>query len=709
MRPPPRRREAERASGGWVTILLWLTTGLSVLAIAVVGALVFASPSALIRDQIVGQIRKETGRDVTVGATSLSLFPRAAVKIEQVTLAQPPDMGGGPTVRIGAIEVDLALWPLLRQQVSIERLVVREPIIELRVDKNGRRSWDFAQANAAPQRVRIAQAGAPVSDAQRGPMVPAGGASDLADKLALGEMRIEGGTVRYFDERTGATEEATHLDAALSMPHLAGPLEAKGSLDWKAEKIAFDARVGSPRALLADQSSKLALWLGARPSEIKFDGTVTATGADGSLSVRSPSLKDLAGWLGTELPPAPGFGPLSLTARLLTAPGAVTFSDTTATFGGATAKGSVSIRSGESRPRILADLEISELDLNKYALPVASARRASAGSRPDTGSGGARSIEDLIQRGETSESPGRFSPQVKGFTVRDGWNETPFDLSGLGLADIEAKLGLGRLIHHDITTGRASLTVKVSDRVLRADFDRIELYEGAGRGVFTLDAARPAAAVTSQFAFDGVSALPLLKAAAGLDWIAGKGRLSVAVSGQGQSERQIIETLSGKADFVFVDGAIVGLNIAQAIRGLQQGRFSGFERTSSEKTDFSELVAAFTIQNGVAQVRDMRLLSPLLRVTGTGTATLPKRQIDLTLKPKLVASLSGQGGALDLSGIEVPVKLSGPWDNPKVSADLDAVLKNPDQVVDTIKEIGKQFKGKNVEDVLKGLFGNKPR
>jgi AsmA protein len=709
LRAPPRRRKPERTGGGWVPILLWLTTGLSVLAIAVVGALVFASPSALIRDQIVGQIRQGTGRDVTVGATSLSLFPRAAVKIEQVTLAQPPDMGGGPTARIGAIEVELALWPLLRQQVSIERLVVREPVIELRVDKSGRRSWDFAQADGRPARVRVAQAGAPVSDARRGPMAPPSGASGLADRLALGEMRIEGGTVRYFDERTGATEEATRLDAALAMPELAGPLEAKGSLEWKAEKVSFDARVGSARALLADQSTKLALWLGARPSEIKFDGTVTATGADGSLSVRSPSLKDLAQWLGTELPPAPGFGPVSLTARVLSVPGAVTLNDTTATFGGATAKGSVSIRSGESRPRIVADLEISELDLNKYALPVASTRRASAGPRPDAGSGGARSIEDLIQRSETSESPGRFSPQVKGFTVRDGWNETAFDLSGLGLADIEAKLALGRLIHHDITTGRAALTVKVNDRVLRADFDRIELYEGAGRGVFTLDAARPAAAVTSQFAFEGVSALPLLKAAAGLDWIAGKGRLTVAVTGQGQSERQIIETLSGKADFVFVDGAIVGVNIAQAIRGLQQGRFSGFERTTSQKTDFSELVAAFTIQNGVAQVRDMRLLSPLLRVTGTGTATLPKRQIDLTLKPKLVASLSGQGGTLDLSGIEVPVKLSGPWDNPKVSADLDAVLKNPDQVVDTIKEIGKQFKGKDVEDVLKGLFGNKPR
>jgi AsmA protein len=52
-------------------------------------------------------------------------------------------------------------------------------------------------------------------------------------------------------------------------------------------------------------------------------------------------------------------------------------------------------------------------------------------------------------------------------------------------------------------------------------------------------------------------------------------------------------------------------------------------------------------------------------------------------------------------GIEVPVKLAGSWDRPSIAPDLDSVLKNPDQAVDTIKKLGEQFKKSNPEAVNK--------
>jgi AsmA protein len=98
------------------------------------------------------------------------------------------------------------------------------------------------------------------------------------------------------------------------------------------------------------------------------------------------------------------------------------------------------------------------------------------------------------------------------------------------------------------------------------------------------------------------------------------------------------------------------------------------------------------------------MLSPLMRMNATGTIDVGRRQLDATLKPRLVGSLSGQGGAADLTGLELPIRLSGPWSEPQLSADIDAVLKDPDKAVETLKELGKQLDDSGLGDVLRKLF-----
>ena len=54
--------------------------------------------------------------------------------------------------------------------------------------------------------------------------------------------------------------------------------------------------------------------------------------------------------------------------------------------------------------------------------------------------------------------------------------------------------------------------------------------------------------------------------------------------------------------------------------------------------------------------------------------------------------LSGQSGAAgDLTGLELPIKIKGPWERPQVGPDVDGLLKNPGQAVNTIREIGRQL------------------
>src|SRR5690606_20569344 len=126
----------------------------------------------------------------------------------------------------------------------------------------------------------------------------------------------------------------------------------------------------------------------------------------------------------------------------------------------------------------------------------------------------------------------------------------------------------------------------------------------------------------------------------------------------------------------------------------------------TEKTDFSDFSATFTITKGVAESSDMRMASPLMRLTGAGRIMLPPRQMDLTVRPKLVADLTGQGGHTALDGIEIPVRIHGPFANPSYTPDLGEVLKDPGKAAETVKKIGQHFKGKNAQEIIDGFVGN---
>ena len=192
----------------------------------------------------------------------------------------------------------------------------------------------------------------------------------------------------------------------------------------------------------------------------------------------------------------------------------------------------------------------------------------------------------------------------------------------------------------------------------------------------------------------GVSGLPVLKDAAGFDWVDGKARIQLALAGTGATERAVMESLNGKADFVFADGAIIGYNVPQMIRGLSQGKIGGFGRNLAEKTEFSEAGASFVITKGVAETKDLRALSSIVRVSGAGTVNLGQRQIDMIVRPKLGGASPAQPGGIasgDLSGLELPIKIKGSWERPQVAPDVDGLLKNPTQAVDTIREIGRQL------------------
>src|SRR5258706_2572341 len=220
MRTPPSPsgcREPARnqySGSGWGAVLFWILVGTAAVAASAATFLLVSAPIDLVRERIAEQVKARTGRELTVaGATSFSLLPTFSVSVGGVSLSPPPGMSGAPVFRVDSVEARVPLLPLLMRDVQLERIVLKGPEIELRVDAQGRRSWDFKQAEERPSSARPGEA--KVADPAR---------QTALDRLSRAELRIEGGQLRYIDERKNTQEQVSDIDLRIALERADAPL-----------------------------------------------------------------------------------------------------------------------------------------------------------------------------------------------------------------------------------------------------------------------------------------------------------------------------------------------------------------------------------------------------------------------------------------------------------------------------------------------------
>ena len=294
--------------------------------------------------------------------------------------------------------------------------------------------------------------------------------------------------------------------------------------------------------------------------------------------------------------------------------------------------------------------------------------------------------------------------------------DTPVDLSALKGINAKGKLQVGALEVRGLKLADVSAQLNAANGRVTLAPHAAKLYEGSMSGELTVDANKNHVALKEQL--QGVSVGPILRDFAQQDRLEGKGNVSLDVTTAGASVNAMKRALNGSAKVDLRDGAIKGINVGEIIRkgrsllggGSQsagQGESAG---DKTQKTDFSELTASFTIKNGVAHNEDLDAKSPLLRLGGAGDINIPAESLNYLAKASIVASGQGQGGKErdQLAGLTVPVKLSGTFDNLKYEVDYRSMAgaAAKSQAGEKIKEqVEERLKDEKIKDRLKGLLG----
>lgn len=728
--------KTDRYEGGRTmkSLLKWLGIALGVVVLVFAGLLIYLAfffDANAYKGTITQYMAQHYERTLDIdGDLSLSIFPRIAISIPHTTLSEPRSQTVAAEVK--GVKVALELFPLLRKQIRVGEVTLdglRTAYVRdqaghsnfddlLKSESAAQDQQDPAAKGAAPSfdvgGVRITDSAVSYRDLKSGQDIAISKLElrigRLADKTLVPldlSVRLDGkqpavaGTLSasgkvLFDlgaSRYGAESLVAKFDGQFEAQALAASVDLP-KLDWTPEKfeaptakltvkrggaqaieasLVLDGATGSPKAVNAKQVALEArIAGGGRTIQANLKSPLAA-----NLDALAVTLAAIDGWVQIDDP--------SLPAKKIDMPFKASLAadvkaekidgklDTKFDESTINAKFDVA---GFAQPMIGFDLGIDRINLDRY---LKSAAPAASGTAPA--------------------------------------KEEPFDLSALKSLGLDGAARVGELQVHGIKASKVALKLAAKHGDVRLAPLTAQLYGGSVEASARVDAS------THRFAFapklNNVQIGPLLKDAAQIDKLEGRGNVVLDVTALGNTVTALKRSLGGKASVKLADGAIVGFDYAKRLSDWKTklsaagsgARNEAANSAATEKTVFSELSASFAIANGVATNNDLLVKAPLVRLGGAGSIDIGHDSLDYTVKASVVSTLTGQGGK-DLGqtkDVTIPVRVHGPYDKIGYEIQWGAVSSSlikgaVSEKVDAKKQEIKEKARDQLQDKLKGLL-----
>ena len=562
---------------------------LAALVVAVV-AIVMSIDFNAHRDTVAAQIEAATGRQMRIaGDLDLTLGFRPCLAAEGVTFANARWGSRPEMVRVGRLEAEVLLWPLLFGEVQVNRLILRDADILLETNAEGAGNWVFAGAEERAE----------ASDET--PVVP-----------DLHEFSIRDSVLVH---RAGQVTHRLEIKRLTGLPDLArGRLDASfiGTFD----DVAFNltGETGLLRRLAArDEPFPIDVKVAVADLEVALAGTIAeplvGKGLDLAVKATAPGSAGLSTLVGEALPET---GPISISLKLGDADGRYRLEQIALAFGESDVAGALTLTPEGPRPRVAGRLTSDRIDLRK----LVPAGGPGPESRPDDG---------------------RL------------FSDARLDLAPLGLVDLDLAIAIGNLETGTLSLAEVQASLKLEAGTLTLKPASARLAGGDLTFTTTLDSAAKPARLALESRLQGGDLGDLVRTLADSDLITGKLDLNVAASGRGGSVRTLMAGLDGQASLVVTEGVIANKYADFLAADLLRAVAAGAQDRAETKVNCA--VADFPIERGLATAKVLLIDTERITVTGEGTVNLATETLDLKLKPKPKdASLLSLATPVNVSG-----------------------------------------------------------
>lgn len=626
------------------------------------------------KPEIEKQVASATGRPFSVtGDLKLSLFPWAGVAFSGLHLGSPPGYSEKDFVFVKSFDARMKLLPLIRRDIQVQRFVIDGPRIVLEKDKTGRGNWEgFGKpTEKAPPAVK----------AQPQAKEPSEGVS--LKGLVVGEFAVRNGSLLYIDHASGSRQEVSDLSLELKDVSLDRPIRILLSAAMNKLPVSVEGSIGPvgqepgkgqiPLDVSVKAMKELAVTLKGHLQDVAADLQF-----DLALAVDPFSPRKLFASMGAPFPVATAdqtaLSRVSLRSKMRGSAqrvglyeGALELDESKLGFS-ATAK-------DFSKPDLAFDLSLDKINLDRY-LPPPSEEQEPASSR--------------VAQAEPKKT----------------------DYTALRTMALDGKVRIGSLTAMGMAIQDIDLKVSGRNGVLQLDPLLAKLYRGTLAAKASVDVRQDVPRSTMELQTKAIQAGPLLQDLMKKDFIEGAADVQAAMSMAGDQPEAIKKTLNGKGQFVFKDGAVKGIDLAGMIRNVTSAFRPGQAGAEKPRTDFTELLAPFSITNGLVTTDGTSLASPLIRVLATGKANLVDETLDFRVEPRVVGTLKGQDDTKERSGLMVPVLVKGTFNAPSFQPDLKGILEQQlkDKGIPSPKDLLKPQEGETrpTQERLKGIIKGLP-
>ncbi|MHA7851233.1 AsmA family protein [Roseovarius sp.] len=600
----------------WVLRLVGLVI---VLVVVAVGSLLLL-PGDRIAKIAAEQISAATGRDVIFsGRTTISFYPVLGVSTGEVLVANAGWSDAGPMLEADSLKIGVEPVALFGGEIRITGLEAVNPRVLLERATDGRVNWEIGVEGVAPS-------------GQSAPGQPAARSERLA--LTLDRALITDAQVTYSDHGTGETLTLQNINLDLRWPDYDGAATFEASARPAGSVVTISGELDQVGTFIAGGVTDLLATISTSGGTVDFDGRA---GVLPQLGGRlSADLSDTAAFMaafgvsGVDIPQGMGRAISIATDITLSEDMRLSLRDSALALDDNRLTGAADIFLGGDRPRLNAQLTAKSLDFS--ALAAGQGASATSGTA-QSGSGAGGSVPT------------------------DGWPKTAIDASALGLADGEVALVADSIDLGDLQLGKTRTLATLTQSRLVFALREVQAYDGNITGEFVLN-NRSGLSVGGKMTAAGINLETFLRDAVDVSRFSAKADGEVSFLGVGQSLHAIMNSLEGSGGLRTGRGVISGIDLDKLMRS---GDVSG------GTTVFDSLGASFTMQAGNLFNNDLLLSLPFAKARGEGRIGLGARDLDYTFTPTLLEGDTRKG-------LAIPVRIRGPWANPRISPDLEAAI-----------------------------------
>ncbi|VVP15092.1 AsmA family protein [Pseudomonas fluorescens] len=704
------------------------------------------------KDEIRQIARDKAHIELTLnGDIGWSLFPWLGLELHEAsvaTLAKPAE----PFADLQMLGLSVRVLPLLRREVQMSDVRVEGLNLRLNRDKNGHGNWeDIGKVPVAPGATPPATApGQPASDAPVAVEKPAQPIRLDIDSLTVNNARVE-----YNDELSGKQFSAESIQLSTGPVHdstnipikataflgtnqpvlrvrteLNGELRFERALQrYKFEDMKLSGEVaGDPLQgktmtfsaqgqLLLDKAANVAEWTGIKISanQLRALGELKANDLDktpqitGGISIAQFDLAKFVDSIGQKLP-VMAEGSLSkveLVSRIAATPSSIAFDNINLKLDDSSFSGRIAVEDF-AKQSLRAILKADTFNVDRYLPPKSEKANSATQTR-----------QAEVASTEANAIAGAGSTPLPDKPSKTAWStERLLPVERLAKLDVDADLTFGQLTLDKLPMQNAALKATGQGGLLTLGNLSGELYNGGFEAKGTLDVRPSAPVLNLQTKINRVPAEKILESQGKKPPVTGLVTLTSNLTGSGNSQQALIDSLNGNASFVINNGVLLNANLEQqlckGIATLNRKSLSGEPR--GKDTPFQELKGNLTFRNGIASNPDLKVRIPGMTVNGDGDIDL--RVLGMDYRVGII--VEGDTSAMPdpacqvgdkFVGIEWPLRCRGPLELGAKACRLDnermgqvASKLAGDKLSEKIDEKLGDKVSPELKNALKGLF-----